>query len=161
MPIGHYGRERAMPDVVREANIANGDILKQYIETLFKKEQYAEIIQAIGMHSLLIDPEHTIRDQAGLYRHVLNLLKDRIRGRKSDGYAAWYADFSVSLDKVVSSKQLVTDKSSADVLASYREAFGPFKSVDDFFFWALRTDRRLALGQIVKYIEKTAETNGK
>lgn len=150
-----------MPDVVREANIANGDILKPYIETLFKKEQYPEIGLAIGMHSLLIDPEHTIRDQAGLYRLVLNLLKERIRGRKSDSYAAWYADFPASLDALVSANQVVTDKPSADVLASYRAAFGPFKSLDEFFFWALRTDRRLTLGQIVKYIEKTAEANGK
>jgi hypothetical protein len=150
-----------MPDVVREANIANLDTLKPYIETLVKKEQYAEIVQAIGMHSLIIDPEHTIRDQTGLYRLVLNLLKDRIRVRKSDGYPAWYADFPTSLDTLVYAKQVVTDKSTADVLASYRAAFGPFKSVDEFFFWALRTDRRLTLGQIVKYIEKTAETNGK
>jgi hypothetical protein len=156
-----YGREPAMPDVVREASIGNVDILKPYIETLFKRNQYAEIIQAIGMHSLLIDPEHTIRDQAGLYRLVLNLVKNRVRSRRGDSYAAWYADFPASLDELVTAKQLVTDKSTADVLASRRSASGPFKSVDDFFFWALQTDRRLALDQIVKYIEKTAETNGK
>jgi hypothetical protein len=150
-----------MPDVVREANIATMDILKPYIEALLKKEQYAEITLAIGMHSLLIDPEHTIRDQAGLYRLVLNLLKNRMRSRKGDSYAAWYADFPASMDKLVSANQLVTDKSSADVLASRRAAFGPFKSVDEFFFWALQTDRRLTLDQIVKYIEKTAEMNGK
>jgi len=150
-----------MPDVVREANIATMDILKPYIEALFKKEQYVEITLAIGMHSLLIDPEHTIRDQAGLYRLVLNLLKDRMRTRKGDSYAAWYTDFPAALDELVSTNQLVTDRSSADVLASHRSAFGPFKSVDEFFFWALQTDRRLTLDQIVKYIEKTVEGNGK
>ena len=33
--------------------------------------------------------------------------------------------------------------------------YGPFKSVDDFFFWAL-DDRRLTLDRIVNMIEKTA-----
>jgi hypothetical protein len=146
-----------MPDVVREANIVTADKLKIYIEELFKKEQFAEIILAIGMHSLLIDPEHTISDQAGMYRLVLNLLKDRIRNRKADDYAAWYADFPNLMDQLVSANQIVTDKSCADVLASHRAAFGPFKSVDEFFFWALFTDRRLVLDQIVKYIEKTVE----
>lgn len=150
-----------MPDVVREANIATLDTLKPYIETLFKKDRYAEIILAIGMHSLLIDPEHTLGDQAGLYRFVMNLLKDRIRGRKGGGYAAWYKDFPRLLDELVSANRIITDKPCADVLASYRAASGPFKSVDEFFFWALRTDRRLTLDQIVKYIEKTEEMHGK
>jgi hypothetical protein len=60
------------------------------------------------------------------------------------------------MDKLISSKELVTDAATLDVLSSHREAYGTFKSTDDFFFWAL-DDRRLTLEQIVKYIEKTTE----
>ena len=59
------------------------------------------------------------------------------------------------MDKLNSSGQVVIDK-ALDVIASHHEAYGSFKSVDDFFFWALN-NRRLTLEQIIKYIEKTAE----
>jgi hypothetical protein len=150
-----------MPDVVREANIQNSEKLKAYIAELFKKEQYAEIILAIGMHSLLVDMQHTLSDQAELYRVVLNMLKDRIRNSKGKAYAAWYEGFPKLLDELVSANKIVTDKPSADVLASHRSAFGPFRSVEDFYFWALQTDRRLTLDQIVKYMEKTAQMRGR
>jgi hypothetical protein len=48
-----------------------------------------------------------------------------------------------------------TDKNVEDVIDSRLHGYGPFKSVDDFFFWAL-DDRRLTLDRIVSMIEKTA-----
>jgi hypothetical protein len=144
-----------MPDLVRVGNIEKKEELKKYLEELFKKGKYSEMTQAIGMHSLLIDPQHTLGDQAALYRFVLDMIKDRIRTSKGKAYAAWYASFPKLMDQLVSSNQIVTDKASADVIASHRAAYGPFKSLDDFFFWAL-DDRRLELDQIVKYIETTA-----
>ena len=53
------------------------------------------------------------------------------------------------------SKLAGTDKSAADMIDSRLSAYGPFKSIDDFFFWAL-DDRRLTLDRIVNMIEKTA-----
>jgi hypothetical protein len=144
-----------MTELVRVGDVEKKEELKSYLEELFKKGQYAEMTQAIGMHSLLIDPQHTLGDQSGLYRFVLDLIKDRIRASKGKGYAAWYAGFPRVLDQLVSANQIVTDKAAADVIASHRAGYGPFKSVDDFFFWAL-DDRRLPLDQIVKYIEQTA-----
>jgi len=149
-----------MPDVVRVANVENMEKLKMNIEELFKKEQYAELTQAIGMHSLLIDPQHTISDQTDLYRVVLNMIKDRLRKSKDKDYAAWYADFPKLMDELVFANQIVTDKSSLDVIASRRAAYGPFTSIDDFFFWALN-DRRLTLDRIVAYIVKTTEMHKK
>ena len=145
-----------MPEVVKVSSVEQMDKLKTYIEEFFKKGQYAEISQSIGIHSLFIDPQHTMKDQAGLYRIVLNLIKDRISGRTGKSYGAWYEQFPKLLDKLISSKEIVTDAATLDVLSSHREAYGTFKSADDFFFWAL-DDRRLTLEQIVKYIEKTTE----
>jgi hypothetical protein len=145
-----------MAETVRVSDVENKEKLKPYLEELFKKGQYSEMTQAIGMHSLLIDPQHTLSDQADLYHFVLNLIKGRIRNSKGKGYAAWYADFPKVMDQLVSENQIVTDKAAADVLASERAGFGPFKSLDDFFFWAL-DDRRLPLDQIVKYVETTAK----
>jgi hypothetical protein len=149
-----------MPEVVLVSNVEKMDKLKIYLEDSFKKSQYSEITQAIGMHSLLIDPQHTMKDQAGLYRGILNMIKEKISRSKGKSYGAWYAAFPALMDKLVSSKQTVTDNASLDVITSHRDAYGPFKSVDDFFFWAL-DDRKLTLDQIVKYIEKTAEMPGK
>ncbi len=143
-----------MPELVRVSNVET-EKLKTYLEELFKQERYSEITQAIGMHSILIDSQHMISDQAGLYRFVLTMIKERIRKTKGKSYSAWYVGFPKVLDQLVTANQIITDKSAAEALASYRSARGPFKSVDDFFVWALN-DRRLPLGQIVKYIEKTA-----
>jgi hypothetical protein len=107
------------------------------------------------MHSILIDPQHMMNDQDGMYHYVLNMLKDRIGKARGKSYATWYEDFPKIMDELVSANKIVTDAAAADVLASHRAAFGPFKSLDDFFFWAL-DDRRLPLGQIVQYIEGTA-----
>ncbi len=148
-----------MPEVVMVSNVENMDKLKTKIGELFKNGRYPEITQSIGLHSLLIDPQHTLSDQAGLYRFVLNMLKDRISGRTGKSYGTWYEQFPKLLDKLISSKEIVTNAATLDVLSSHREAYGTFKSADDFFFWAL-DDRRLTLEQIVKYIEKTAEMRG-
>jgi hypothetical protein len=145
-----------MPEVVMVSNVERVEKLRLYVEELFKKEQYSEITQAIGMHSLLIDSQHTIGDQTSLYRLVLKLIKDRIIGTKGKNYGTWYAQFPVLMDELVSSRPMFMNNASATVLSSHREGSGAFKSVDDFFFWAL-DDRRLPLDQIVKYIEKTAE----
>jgi len=145
-----------MPALVQVSSVETTDKLKRSIEELFKKEQYAEITQSIGMHSILIDSEHTMKDQAGLYRWVLTMLKERISRSKGKSYGAWYTEFPGHMDSLIASKQIVTDAASQDVIRSHRDAYGPFKSVDDFFFWAL-DDRRLTLEQIVKYLEKTVE----
>lgn len=144
--------------LVRVSSVETMDKLNVSIGELFKKGQYAEITQSIGMHSILIDPQHTIRDQASHYRLILGMLKDRISKKKGSEYGTWYAQFPKLMATLVSQKQIVTDAASQDMLYSHHEAFGAFKSVEDFFSWAL-DDRRLTLDQIVKYIEKTAEMN--
>jgi hypothetical protein len=145
-----------MPEVVMVSNIEKMDKLKVYLQESFKKARYSEVTQAIGMHSLLIDPQHTMKDQAGLYHGMLNVLKEKIRNIKGKSYGAWYSSFPKLMDELMTSNQGVIDKASLDVITSHHEAYGSFKSVDDFFIWAL-DDRRLNLEQIVKYIEKTAE----
>ena len=142
-----------MQEVVNVSSVEKLDELKTYIEQHFAQAKYAEITQAIGIYSLLIDSEHTLGDQAKLYRLVLNLLKDRIKGTLGKKYATWYEQFPKRAADA--SKLANTDASAVDVIASRLSAYGPFKSVDDFFFWAL-DDRRLNLGQIVHMIEKTA-----
>ena len=149
-----------MPEAVLVSNVEATEKLGSYLEQSFKKARYPEITQAIGLHSILIDPLHTLKDQAKLYRGILNMIKDRISGSKGKSYGAWYAGFPTLMDELASSKQVVTDKATVEVIASHREAYGAFRSVDDFFFWAL-DDRKLSLDQIVKYIEKTAEMHGK
>ena len=141
--------------MVLVSNIEKIDKLKLYLEESFKKSRYSEIMQAIGMHSLLIDPQHTMKDQAGLYHVILNMIKERISSSKGKSYGSWYTAFPALMDKLIVSKQTVTDNASLEVLTDHRNAYGPFKSVDDFFFWAL-DERRLTLDQIVTYIEKTA-----
>ncbi len=145
-----------MSELVMVSSIEKMENLNTYLGELFKQHRYSEMTQAIGMHSLLIDPQHTMKDQTGLYRQVLNMLKDRISKMKGKSYGSWYTGFPKVLDQIMNANQIVTDKTAADALASHRAAYGPFKSVDDFFFWAL-DDRRLPLEQIVKYIEQTAE----
>ncbi len=145
-----------MPELVTVSSIDTMEKLKARIVELFGKAQYAEITQAIGMYSLLIDPEHTIGDQAQLYRLVLSMIKDRINRSKGKSYAAWYEGFPKLMDKIVSSGQIIVDAMSSTVISDHYAAYGSFKSLEDFFSWAL-DDRRLTLDQIVKYIDKTAE----
>jgi hypothetical protein len=145
-----------MTELVTVSSIETDKNLAASIEAFFNKGHYAEITQAIGMHSLLIDPQHTMGDQTRVYRSVLDLLKDKIKTALGKHFSAWYVSFPKLMDEIVSSGVVITDSLAAGVLVSHREAFGPFKSVEDFFFWAL-DDRKLELDQIVKYIEKTAE----
>jgi len=144
-----------MPELVMVSDVENTEKLKAYLKQSFIQKRYSEVTQAIGMHSILIDPQHMMNDQDGMYHYVLNMLKDRIGKARGKSYATWYEDFPKIMDELVSANKIVTDAAAADVLASHRAAFGPFKSLDDFFFWAL-DDRRLPLGQIVQYIERTA-----
>lgn len=144
-----------MASLVKVSDIENLDKLKAHIGELFNKAQYAEITQAIGMYSIMVDPQNTLTDQTGLYRIVLNLIKDRISKQKGKEFGTWYVGFPNLLDGILASNEIISDAATADVLSSHRSAFGLFKSVEDFFFWAL-DDRRLTLEQIVKYIERTA-----
>ncbi len=143
-----------MPQVVKVSTLETQQDLMAAIEGHFKAGRYAEITQAIGMHSIIIDSEHTMQDQSRLYHAVLNMIKDKIKAGLGKQYSSWYVNFPQLLDKMESAGT-DKDKIVAGVLASRHEAFGPFKSLDDFFFWSL-DDRRLSLDQIVTYIEKTA-----
>lgn len=143
-----------MPEVVRVSTVETDQGLTASIEDYFKRGRYAELTQAIGMYSILIDPQHMMDDQARYYRKVLDMIKDKVRAGLGKHYSAWYASFPKLMDDILSAGGEGNDKVAASVIASHREAYGPFKSVDDFFFWGL-DDRRLELDQIVKYIEKT------
>lgn len=145
-----------MTEVVSVSTVDRLDKAKEQITAYFGKGQYEEITEAIGMHSLFIDPQHTITDQRQLYRSVLDLLKNKISGRGTKFSSSWLVAFPALLTTIIKSSQIVTTTFAVDTVASQFAAYGPFKSVDGFFFWALE-DRRLPLGQIVRYIEKTAE----
>lgn len=145
-----------MPDLVTVTSVENLEKLKTTINTLFEQGKFAEITQSIGMHSILIDPEHMISDQKQLYRLVLNLIKNKINRENPKQYSSWIVEFPSLIDQIVKGSQIVTDAASQSGLASRTEAFGPFSSLDEFYFWAL-DDRRLTLDQIVAYIRKTVE----
>ncbi len=145
-----------MQDVVVLSNTENMEKLKVYIEELLKKGEYDEITQAIGSYSLFTDPQHTRTDQSQLFHYVLELLKGRISKEHSTTYSSWLAAFPQLLAKLAENHTVVTDRAAADALASHHSAYGPFRSLDDFFVWALE-DRRLPLDNIVKYAEKTVE----
>lgn len=82
-----------MSELVTVSSVENKEKLKSNLEDLFKRERYSEIGEAIGMHSILIDPQNTIADQANLYHFILNMIKNRIRTAKGKGYSAWYTGF--------------------------------------------------------------------
>jgi len=143
-----------MPEVVRVSTIEKEQSLMVSIEENFKKGRYDEITQAIGLHSTLIDPEHMMADQVRLYRSVLKLLKNRIAEKLGKRYADWYTDFPKLVDRIVSDEQDKSDPLFRSALSSHLAAYGPVKSVDEFFSWVL-DDRRLTLGQLVQFIERT------
>ena len=145
-----------MPDVVTVSSVANLEDMKTTINTLFEQGKFAEIIQTVGMHSILMEPEHMIGDQDHLYHLVLNLIKKKINREDPKRYSSWLIAFPALLNRIVEEKQIVTDAASLYGLASRTDSFGPFSSLDEFYFWAL-DDRRLTLDQIVKYIERTVE----
>ena len=103
-------------EVVQVSYIEKMDKLKNYLEEEFRKSRYSEITQAIGMHSLIIDPQHTMEDQTSLYHVVLNMLKERISGSKGKNYGAWYSAFPALMDKLTTSQQVVTDQASLDII---------------------------------------------
>jgi hypothetical protein len=145
-----------MPDLVRVSSVEKLEDLKTYINDLFMKEQYAEITQAIGMYSILTDPEHMIEDQDHLYHLVLNLVKKRIVQKDPRVYSSWLIAFPAIIARLVKEGRIVTDAAAQSVLESRHDAFGPFSSLDEFFFWAL-DDRRLPLEQIIRYIDTTLD----
>ncbi len=145
-----------MPELVAVSRVEKLESLKTYINEQFEKGRYIEISQAIGMHSILIDPEHMIEDQAGLYRLVLNLLKNKISRQHPKAYSSWLTAFPALLARFADNKIIVTDAAAQSALAARHAAFGRFTSVDEFFFWAL-DDRRLPLDQIMLYIQRTVQ----
>ncbi len=145
-----------MPELVRVSTAERMDGLMSYINEQFGRGKYIEIVQAIGMHSILVDPEHSIADQEQLYRLVLNLLKSKIGKDAPGSYGSWLSSFPRYLDHIVEQGQIVTDASAQSLLASRRAAYGPFASLDEFYFWAL-DDRRLPLDQIIRYVQRTVE----
>ncbi len=145
-----------MTQVVTVSSVEKIDELKKNIESLFQEGKYEEITQSIGMHSILIDPEHTKKDQRQLYRMVLELLKNKVRRENPKAYSSWLSAFPQLMAGIGEKKQVVTDKAAAETLASHQGSFGPFASVDAFFWWALH-DRRLPLAQIVLYIMTTVK----
>ncbi len=145
-----------MPELAVLSNIENIEKLKTYIEELLKKGRYDEISQAIGSYSIFTDPQHMRNDQSRLFHYVLELLKGRISKENSTVYSSWLAAFPKLMAQLASNHTIVTDRAAADALASHHSAYGPFRSLDEFFVWALE-DRRLQLDNIVKYAEKTME----
>jgi len=145
-----------MPQVVMVSSISNADKLRTTVERHFEQGRYSEITQSIGMHSILIDPDHMISDQNRFYRFVLDMIKNRISKARGKAHASWYLRFPEIMSDIAESERVVTDAMSAAVVSDRYKAGGPFRSVEDFFFWAL-DDRRLPLDHIVKYIETAAE----
>ena len=145
-----------MPEIVRVSTVENSTKLMGVIEEYFKNNRFAEITQAIGIHSVLIDPQHAIGNQTSSYRAVLNMLKSRISVKLGKKYGEWYAEFPKLMDQLVSAGQNPLDDAVKSLLSSRKSGCGCFKSVDDFFFWSL-DDRKLPLAQIVKLIEKTTQ----
>lgn len=147
-----------MTELVTVSSVEEHEKLQTSIEDLFKKERYEDISRAIGIHSILIDPQHTISEQDRLYRYVLDLIKKKISALDPKNYSSWLASFPKLLSELIASGKVVSDQRASDVLASRHSAFGPFKSLDDFYFWAL-DDRRLTLTDIMKYIQATLTTS--
>ena len=143
-----------MPELVAVSRVEQLESLKTYINEQFEKERYAEIIQAIGMHSILMEPEHMIGDQAGLYRLVLNLLKKRVSRQIPKAYSSWITAFPSLLARLVKDNVIVTDAAAQSALVARHAAFGQFSSIDEFYLWAL-DDRRLPLDQIMRYVQRT------
>lgn len=145
-----------MPETVYASQAETKERALSSIADLFAKGKYEEVSRVIGMYSIMTDPQHTMADQAQLYRSALEMIKNKVRSSKGPEYAAWLTSFPEIMRSLTASKQVVTDALAVDIIASRLDAYGPFRSVDDFYAWAL-DDRRLTLGQTVKYIEKTAE----
>jgi hypothetical protein len=108
------------------------------------------------MHSILMEPEHMIGDQDSLYHLVLNLMKKKIHRDDPKRYSSWLIAFPALLSRIVDEGQVIVDDAAQSALVSRLTSFGPFTSLDEFYFWAL-DDRRLPLDQIIRYIDRTIE----
>lgn len=144
-----------MPELLTVSNVENIEKLRSTIGELFKLGRYEEVSRAIGMYSIFIEPGRMRIDQSQLFHHVLDLLKNKLR-KENGADSSWSSAFPKLMAELASSHTVVTDRAAADALASHHSAHGPFRSVDEFFVWAL-DDRRLPLDNIVKYIEKTVK----
>ncbi len=145
-----------MPELVTVSSVEKLESLKTTINGLFERRKYAEIVQSIGMHSILMEPEHMIGDQDSLYHLVLNLMKKRIHREDPKRYSSWLIAFPALLSRIVDEGQVIADDAAQSALVSRLTAFGPFTSLDEFYFWAL-DDRRLPLDQIIRYVDRTLE----
>ena len=145
-----------MAEILMVSNVENIEKLRSTVEELFRLGRYDEVSRAIGMYSLFTDPGHTLIDQSQLYHHVLDLIKNKISKDNRNKYSSWLSAFPNLMAELAADHTVVIDRASADALASHHSAHGPFRSVDEFFIWALE-DRRLTLDNIVKYIEKSVK----
>jgi len=145
-----------MPELVTVSSVEKLESLRTTINELFEHGKYAEIVQSIGMHSILMEPEHMIGDQDSLYHLVLNLMKKKIHREDPKRYSAWLLAFPALLSRIVDEGLMVADNAAQSALVSRLTSFGPFTSLDEFYFWAL-DDRRLPLDQIIRYTDKTLE----
>jgi hypothetical protein len=148
-----------MPDILMVSNVENIEKLRSTVEELFRLGRYEEVSRAIGMYSLFTDPGHTRIDQSQLYHHVLDLIKNKISKENRNNYSSWLSAFPNLMAELAAGHTAVIDKAAADALASHHSSHGAFRSVDEFFVWALE-DRRLTLDNIMKYIEKTVKMRG-
>jgi hypothetical protein len=145
-----------MPELVTVSSVEKLESLRTTINELFELGKFAEIIQSIGMHSIMMEPEHMIGDQDSLYHLVLNLIKKKIQRDDPKRYSAWLIAFPALLSRIVEEGQVIADDAAQSALVSRLTSFGPFTSLDEFYFWAL-DDRRLPLDQIIRYIDRTTE----
>ena len=145
-----------MPELVTVSSVEKLDSLRTTINELFEHGKFAEIIQTIGMHSIMMEPEHMISDQDSLYHLVLNLVKKKIQREDPKRYSAWLIAFPALLSRIVDEVQMISDEAAQAALVSRLTSFGPFTSLDEFYFWAL-DDRRLPLDQLIRYIYRTTE----
>jgi len=145
-----------MPELVTVSSVEKMDSLRTTINELFEHGKFAEIVQTIGMHSIMMEPEHMISDQDSLYHLVLNLVKKKIQREDPKRYSAWLIAFPALLSRLVNEGQVIADDAAQSALVSRLTSFGPFTSLDEFYFWALE-DRRLPLDQLIRYIYRTTE----
>jgi len=145
-----------MPELVTVSSVEKMESLRTTINELLEQRKYAEIVQSIGMHSILIEPEHMIGDQDSLYHMVLNLIKKKIHREDPKRYSSWLIAFPALLSRIVEEGQVIADDAAQAALVSRLASFGPFTSLDEFYFWAL-DDRRLPLDQIIRYVDRTLE----
>ena len=145
-----------MPELVTVSSVEKLESLRTTINELFEQGKYSEIIQSVGMHSILMEPEHMIGDQDSMYHLVLNLMKKKIQREDPKRYSSWLIAFPALLSRIVDEGQVIADDAAQSALVSRLTSFGPFTSLDEFYFWAL-DDRRLPLDQLIRFIDRTIE----